>query len=100
MNVDRTRLVRWAVLVGTLATGAVLAANPILAGVGLVIAWGLWVAIAKAMASRSRLVGGVAMIVYSFVLALVALIATWFVVFWAVVFAHGTWLALAGAART
>jgi len=93
------RWVRYGFLGLLFAASVVVADNVAFSVVGSLVLYGLWLVVVRVFVSRSRFVGGMAMLLLSAVPLLVGIAVWWVGVVGLVVFFHGTVLALTGAAR-
>jgi hypothetical protein len=91
--------VRQAVLVALVGGCAYLGDSIVFSVIAALIFYGLWVAVVKLFVSRSRFVGGVALLFLSAVPLLVGIAVWWVGIIGLGVFTHGTLLALTGSAR-
>ena len=97
--VSNSRILRLLVLAISIAGAVYLAANPFFSAIGILFAWGLWVAILSVLVERSRFVAGIAMLLLSALLLAIAFISTWVGIYGLLAFGHGSWLSLSGAGR-
>jgi hypothetical protein len=91
--------VRRAFLGGLVGASALLADNIAFSVIASLILYGLWVVVLKLFVSRSRFMGGMAMLLLSIVPLLVGIAVWWVGAIGLAVFTHGSLLALTGAAR-
>jgi len=91
--------VRWGFLGLLLAASFVVADNVAFSVIASLLLYGLWVVVVRVFVSRSRFMGGMAVLLLSAVPLLVGIAVWWVGVVGLVVFTHGTLLALTGAAR-
>lgn len=92
----RVRRVFLLILLGASLT---VAENIAFSVIASVILYGLWVVVVKLFVSRSRFIGGIAVLFLSAVPLLVGTAVWWVGVIGLIVFTHGTALSLTGAAR-
>lgn len=76
-----------------------LAENVVFSVIASLILYGLWVAVVKLFVSRSRFIGGMAVLLLSAVPLLAGVAVWWVGAVGFIVFTHGSLLALTGAAR-
>lgn len=93
------RLVRVGFLVGVVALGVAFAENVVAAVVGLLVLYGLWLAVTTLLVPRSRLLAGMVLIALSMPLLMSAFELTWVLTIGVPLFVHGNWLAFEGATR-
>lgn len=90
---------RQGILVALVGTCVVLADNIAFSVIAGLLLYGLWLLVVKFFVSRSRFVGGIALLFLSIVPLLVGVAVWWVGIIGLGVFTHGTLLALTGAAR-
>lgn len=99
MEILKSSGFRWAVFVAIIVAGVLLSTNPAGSIFGMLLCFGLWNTLYVYLVPRSEFAGGVAILVLSMFVFLVALAADWVAVIGLLLFAHGNWHAFIGAAR-
>lgn len=95
----QNKRVRQGFLFVLIAASVTVAENIVFSVIASLILYALWVAVVKLFVSRSRFMGGMAVLLLSAVPLLVGVAVWWVGIIGLIVFTHGTLLALTGAAR-
>jgi hypothetical protein len=82
-----------------IATAFYFGDNVVATIMGLTFLYVVWFVLFILLASRSRWIGGIVLVMYSGMLFGIGFIAAWIGIFAVLVFLQGSWLALSGAAR-